>query len=123
MKSSLLLATPVFMLACAPLDQPIAHPPLHEPGLRGTPFRDSPIYGPPMTEPGYLQTVTHRTNPNQSSLIGLPLGAAQAEAERAKLPHRVIERDGQALPRTMDYRPERLNFNVERGRVINVTRG
>jgi hypothetical protein len=58
-----------------------------------------------------------------NTLVGLPLGTAQAMAEGANLPHRVIERDGQLLPRTMDYRPERLNFAVAGGRVINVTRG
>lgn len=58
-----------------------------------------------------------------NTLVGLPLETAQALAEGANVPHRVIERDGVLLPRTMDYRPERLNFAVVRGSVVNVSRG
>ncbi len=57
------------------------------------------------------------------SFIGLPLPAAQAAADRAGLPHRVIERDGVPLPSTRDFNPQRLNFAVARNRVVRVTRG
>lgn len=73
---------------------------------------------PMMTGP---QTPPNPAYPN--TLVGLPLGTAQAIAEGARIPHRVTERDGQLLPRTMDYRPERLNFAMADGRVVNVTRG
>jgi len=67
MRTTPLLATPFLILACAPLDQPIAAPPINEPALRGAPFRDSPIYGPPMTEPGQLKTVKRRMGSNHST--------------------------------------------------------
>ena len=38
-------------------------------------------------------------------------------------PHRVIEMDGEPRPVTKDFRPERLNFKVEAGVVIAVTKG
>jgi hypothetical protein len=36
---------------------------------------------------------------------------------------RVIERDGQRLPATMDYRVERRNLAIANGKVISVSRG
>lgn len=36
---------------------------------------------------------------------------------------RVVERDGVALPVTMDYNETRLNLAVRNGRVMRVTRG
>lgn len=57
------------------------------------------------------------------SLIGLTLEAAEAAADTANLPHRVIQIDGQPRPATKDYRPERLNFTVEKGIVTAVTNG
>ncbi|MGT0191425.1 hypothetical protein ACVHYJ_05115 [Burkholderia pyrrocinia] len=36
---------------------------------------------------------------------------------------RVLERDGKALPGTMDYRPERRNLGIRDGKVIWVRRG
>ncbi|MCW3479699.1 hypothetical protein OL229_09010 [Neisseriaceae bacterium JH1-16] len=36
---------------------------------------------------------------------------------------RVIERDGQRLPATMDYRVERRNLGIANGKVVSVSRG
>lgn len=36
---------------------------------------------------------------------------------------RVIERDGESLPHTMDYWPDRRNLGIAKGRVIWVKRG
>ena len=57
------------------------------------------------------------------TLIGLPLQQVQAACDAAKVPHRVVERDGEPLPATMDYRPERLNFKVKDGKVTAVNNG
>jgi len=55
--------------------------------------------------------------------IGLPLEEARALAEERELPHRVTREDGESLPATTDFRPERLNFQVEDGEVVGVSRG
>ncbi len=60
---------------------------------------------------------------NPDTFVGLLLTEAQAAADQAGVPHRVVERDGEALPRTMDFRPERLNFAVVDGKVVKVTKG
>ena len=52
--------------------------------------------------------------------IGLPETDAMAQAAESNTPARVIERDGESLPATMDLRPGRLNFTVEDGRVSDV---
>ncbi len=61
--------------------------------------------------------------PTPESFVGLTLEAAEAKAKAADLPHRVVKRDGEDLPVTRDYRPERLNFTVEKGTVTGVTNG
>jgi hypothetical protein len=61
--------------------------------------------------------------PTPSSFIGLTEGEAAAKATKADLPHRVVQRDGQSLPVTRDYRPERLNFTIENDKVTAVTNG
>lgn len=60
---------------------------------------------------------------DKADYIGLTLEAAQERAEKASIPHRVIEVDGQSRPVTKDYRPERLNFSVKDGKVIQATNG
>jgi len=55
--------------------------------------------------------------------IGLPIEEARALAEERDLRHRVTWRDGEALPGTADYWPDRVNFEVKNGKVIGVTRG
>ena len=61
--------------------------------------------------------------PTPDSFIGLTLEAAAEKATKADLPHRVVNRDGEDLPVTRDYRPERLNFTVEKGIIKSVTNG
>lgn len=69
------------------------------------------------------ETDTASAVPTPDSFIGLTLGEAEAKAKKADLPHRVVKRDGESLPVTRDYRPERLNFTVENGKVTAVTNG
>ena len=53
----------------------------------------------------------------------MSLEAAKAKAENAQLPWRLVRIDGQSRPVTKDYRPNRLNFEVTKGKVTRVTRG
>ena len=58
-----------------------------------------------------------------ASYVGMTLEAAKARADKAGIPNRVVEEDGQSKPVTMDHRPERLNFAVKAGKIIRVTKG
>ena len=57
------------------------------------------------------------------AFVGLPLKEAESLAEDRELPHRVVKVDGESKPVTMDYRPDRLNFTIEKGVVVSVSRG
>jgi hypothetical protein len=46
------------------------------------------------------------------TLVGLPHKEAKDLADKAKVPNRVIKRDGNDLPATMDFLENRLNFTV-----------
>ena len=58
-----------------------------------------------------------------NSYIGMTLADGSARAEKAGIRWRVVEEDGQARPVTKDYRPDRLNFVVEKGKIIRVNKG
>ncbi len=57
------------------------------------------------------------------SFVGLTETAAVDAANRMELPHRIVERDGRRFPVTRDFRPNRLNFVIEKGMVVRVTTG
>lgn len=57
------------------------------------------------------------------SLVGMPLDRVQAACDAAEVRHRVVRIDGEAQITTRDYRPERLNFAVEKGVITSVTKG
>jgi len=101
MKKSLILLTSFCFVGCQPKQEP--KPPSHS---------ETPVENPQSGE-----------IPTPSSFIGLTEEQASAKATKADLPHRVIMRDGQSLPVTRDYRPERLNFTIENGKVTAVTNG
>ena len=61
--------------------------------------------------------------PPASPFIGLTEAEAGLQADRQHVPHRVVSRDGQSFPVTMDYSESRLNFTIANGRVIRVTKG
>lgn len=54
-----------------------------------------------------------------SDYIGLTVEEATELAEENDVMFRVVERDGEPLPATMDYRPGRINASVEDGMVIS----
>lgn len=53
------------------------------------------------------------------SVINLPYDAAlQEQAAGKKLRIRLVAQDGKYFPATMDYRPDRLNIEVEKLKVV-----
>ena len=58
-----------------------------------------------------------------NSLIGQKLEVVQPALEAANIRFRVIEKDGESFPMTMDYLPERLNFKTKDGVIIAVSKG
>lgn len=59
----------------------------------------------------------------EEGFIGLSLRDAEKLAVKRGLPHRVTMLDRQPQMATRDYLPNRVNFAVEKGRVIGVSRG
>ena len=55
--------------------------------------------------------------------VGLPLSKAEELAESRGLRHRIIKEDGKPLPSIKDYRPGRVNFEIEQLKVMAVSRG
>lgn len=58
-----------------------------------------------------------------SDFIGLNLKAAEALAGNRGVAHRVISVNGKGQLHTMDYRPNRINFWLEKRKVVKATRG
>ena len=61
--------------------------------------------------------------PSDKGYVGLSKNAAVARAGTERKSWRVVAEDGQSFPVTMDYRPERLNFTIRDGIVVDVTQG
>lgn len=57
---------------------------------------------------------------DKNEYLGLTEQEAATKAEAAKRAHRVVERDGQQLPVTMDFSQGRLNFYIKDGHVVRV---
>lgn len=60
---------------------------------------------------------------SDEAFIGRTAEAAAALAKEQGLLSRVVSVDGQLRPTTKDYRPERVNFEIEKGKVVKVSRG
>lgn len=99
MKKSLVLLTLLVVAACQPKHSPDPPP------------------------PGSAEKQPSDAVPTPDSFVGMNFEEAKAKAEKADLPHRVVKKDGEEYPVTRDYRPERLNFTVEKGVVTKVTNG
>jgi len=61
--------------------------------------------------------------PSDSSYLGLSPEAATSKATTAGLRSRIVRVDGVSKRVTKDFRPSRLNFTVEIGKVTKVTKG
>ena len=60
------------------------------------------------SDPGYTQA---------PSYVGLTEGQAVQKAEDANVTYRIVSRDGESFPITLDLRQDRLNFTLENGKV------
>ncbi len=88
--------------------------------------RHNPAPVPPDATPAMNQPAAPTPGPDVTkpeSLIGADVKTAGEAADRANIRWRIIEEDGQPRPATMDYRPDRLNFTVEKGKIIRVNKG
>jgi hypothetical protein len=104
MKTILLAAIPLAMVSCQQQQE----------SPEAAPDKDSPAAEKPAAPADPADT---------SSYLGMTLEAATARADKAEIRWRVVEEDGQSRPVTMDYRPDRLNFVVEKGKIIRVNKG
>lgn len=57
---------------------------------------------------------------SDSQYIGLTEKAALAKAKQSNVPARVVERDDESIPVTMDFVPGRYNLYVRDGKVYNI---
>jgi len=64
-----------------------------------------------------------KTSGGDLRYVGLTKAAAKELAASEGVKSRVVLEDGEAFMVTRDYLPERLNFEVVKGRVTRVTRG
>jgi len=55
--------------------------------------------------------------------VGLSEAAGTSLAEKRELRHRVVSVDGELRSTTRDYRPDRVNFELEGGKIVKVSRG
>lgn len=63
------------------------------------------------------------SDPSDSSYLGLDQDAATTKADALGLRWRIVRIDDRRAKVTKDYRPERLNFEIEDGQVLRVTKG
>jgi hypothetical protein len=72
-----------------------------------------------------VKAVVNETIESASSsvdtIIGMTIAEAEAYAAEQNVPFRVVMRDGESLPVTMDLRPGRINAVVEAGVVVSYT--
>lgn len=60
---------------------------------------------------------------SDAAFTGLSQAEGEALAKERKLISRVVMVDGQPKPATRDYRPDRVNFEIEQGRIVRTSRG
>ncbi len=74
-------------------------------------------------KPPPVKTPEKKITGTDIDFIGLTLKDGEALAKSRKLPSRVIEVDGKARFVTLDYNPGRINFTVEKGKIVKTKRG
>ncbi|MDF1861974.1 MAG: hypothetical protein P1U87_17280 [Verrucomicrobiales bacterium] len=109
--------------SCGPDEEPTAP-------AKSDPAPEKPVTVKPATEkpkgqkPTPEKSMKNASDPeSDQTFIGLPLKEAEEKAEKSGLRHRVVLVDGQPRPATRDYRPDRVNFEVENGKIVKVSRG
>jgi hypothetical protein len=98
----------LLLAACGEAEEPASTPDPDQP-VQSTDVAPAPTPAPPRN--------CRRTS---RRLPGRTLADAQAIADRARCPLRVIEEDGRSLPVTEDFSPDRINVRVRDGRVAEV---
>ncbi len=81
-----------------------------------------PDLGKPLPNPIPID-LEPRAQGRDKDFIGLSMGQASSLAGSRGLKVRVVVKDGEHFPVTMDYRTDRVNFHIQRDRVIKATRG
>ncbi|MEM1441358.1 MAG: hypothetical protein AAGF67_03385 [Verrucomicrobiota bacterium] len=74
-------------------------------------------------DPPADESTTSETEPKDEDMVGLSQEAAEALAKERGLKSRVVSVDGDVRPVTMDYLQDRVNFTIEKGKVVKVNRG
>jgi len=69
------------------------------------------------------ETTTSLGPGKESDYVGLTKSAAIAKAESQGRPWRIRREDGQSFPGTLDYNPERVQFEIDNGKVTKATFG
>ena len=75
------------------------------------------------SKPESPQDMKPPKDPKDNDFVGMSEADANKLAKKRGLKSRVVERDGRLLPATRDYRPDRVNFSIEKGKVKKVSRG
>ncbi len=57
------------------------------------------------------------------TLVGQPFEQVEPALKTAGKRYRVVERDGESFPVTMDYMAERVNLRIKDGIIIGVSKG
>ena len=76
---------------------------------------------PPKNDP--KETTTPVGPGKESDYVGLTKAAAIAKAESQGRPWRITREDGQTFPGTADYNPQRVQFEIDNGKVTKATFG
>ncbi|WP_216641471.1 hypothetical protein [Rhodoluna limnophila] len=84
----------------------------------------SSVPGPTHTDPPFnFDEVAAETLEFAKTLIGLEEQDAIRAIESRGYEYRVVERDGESFPVTLDYRPTRINLSIEGLIVVDVNVG
>ena len=73
--------------------------------------------------PAEAPATEEEDEPKDSDFVGLSLEEGEALAKQRKLACRVIMIDGEGLMVTTDYRSDRVNFSIAKGKIVKVSRG
>ncbi|MFN8125728.1 MAG: hypothetical protein U0R64_04380 [Candidatus Nanopelagicales bacterium] len=116
----LLCTMTLLIAACAATPQPGTGPTTPPDAPTGTTMPPDPI-DPSPPEPSDLDP--SRAEAVAKKLIDMTEAEATAAAADAGMTVRVVERDGQQFPVTMDYSPTRINLTITGDRVTGATVG
>jgi len=104
---ALALATSVILTGCAP----------------SSPAGPSPSLSSPAEDPMDMDAIAAKTLEFAETLFGMAEAYAIEQIEAAGYEWRVVKRDLEEFPATMDYRPNRINLTIKEGIVYEVSVG